>query len=289
VEGLLKEGFRVRVIDDFSSGTLENLKAVREQIELITSDIRDQKALANAISGTDLVFHLAGLASVPLSQEDPFLCLSINGEGTLRVFDLAQKLGVKKVVYASTSAIYGDLPAPHTETLAPHPNTPYAALKLLGENFALFYQEQKGLNTVILRYFNVYGPRQSVDGPDSGVIPLFLAALKKKASPIILGSGEQTRDFVHVKDVVRATILAGTTPGATGVYNVATGVPVSINHLVDLLKELEPLCPPPLKGEPRPGDPLYSYGTVERARKFLDFQAEIPLKEGLTRLLETSP
>jgi UDP-glucose 4-epimerase len=287
-ETLLAQGFKVRILDNLSSGKHENIKDISSQVELIVGDIRDKAAVYSAVKGASLVFHLAGLASVPMSQEDPALCLAINGEGTLNVLGAAAFHKVKRLVYASTSAVYGDLTGPHDESLAPRPNTPYAAVKLLGENFALFYEEQKGLHTVSLRYFNVYGPRQSPDGPDSGVIPLFVAALKKREAPTVYGDGAQTRDFIHVRDVVRATILASIAPNASGVYNIGQGMAVSINSLLATLASLLPggLLKPrhlPL----RAGDTLHSWATVERAKKDLAFDPEVSLRAGLAELLET--
>jgi nucleoside-diphosphate-sugar epimerase len=287
VEELINRGNKVRVLDNLSSGSKANLLSISLSVDLVVGDIRDKEIVNSSMKDIDYVFHLAGLASVPMSQEDPELCLDINGHGTLNVLKAASDHKVKRLVYASTSAVYGDLPAPHDENTVPHPNTPYAAVKLLGENFALFFQEQKGLKTVCLRYFNVYGPRQSPDGPDSGVIPLFILAFKKGESPVIYGDGTQTRDFIHVKDVVRATILASTSQNAGGVYNIATGEPVSINSLTNALFNLSPKdYKEPNHAKPRPGDPSKSYANITKAKEDLNFVAQIPLAQGLKELFE---
>jgi UDP-glucose 4-epimerase len=284
---LIAQGYRVRVLDNFSSGKKSNLAGLNpSEIELIEGDIRDKDLTDKATEGSSRVFHLAGLASVPMSQEDPELCLDVNGVGTLNVISSSAKHKVKRLVYASTSAVYGDLPAPHIESLNPKPDTPYAAIKLLGENLAYFFFRQKGLSSVSLRYFNVYGPRQSADGPDSGVIPLFIRALKSGNPPIVYGDGAQTRDFVHVKDVARATFLAALSPKAQGVYNIASGTPIGINELLSLLKTLYPnRFLPPLHAPARSADPSSSFASVLRAKEDLNFEAMVPLAEGLSELI----
>ncbi|MDR2350163.1 MAG: NAD-dependent epimerase/dehydratase family protein [Deltaproteobacteria bacterium] len=285
-EGLLAAGNEVRVLDDLSSGKEENLARISGDVEFVLGDVRDGAAVDFCLEGVDAVFHLAGLASVPMSREDPGLCLSVNGRGTLNVLDSAAKHKVKRLVYASTSAVYGDLPAPHDdESPAPKPDTPYAAVKYLGENLALFYKQDRKLDTVVLRYFNVYGPRQSADGPDSGVIPLFMEAHLNGESPVVHGDGTQTRDFVHVGDVVSATMSAGFSKKASGVYNVSSGEPVSINRLLETFARLFPGNPLPPRFVPaRPGDPPASLGTTARAERDLSFRASISLEEGLRDL-----
>ncbi|MDR1314548.1 MAG: SDR family NAD(P)-dependent oxidoreductase [Deltaproteobacteria bacterium] len=285
-EELAKTGMNVRVLDDLSSGARRNLAGVMDRIEFIEGDIRDMDAVRRASSGCGTVFHLAGLASVPMSQEAPGLCLDVNGAGTLNVFSAAAEGGAERIVYASTSAVYGDLAPPHREDMLPAPDNPYAAAKLLGEHLGLFYQ-RKGLRSVSLRYFNVYGPRQTPDGPDSGVIPRFVAAALRGESPVIYGDGAQTRDFVHVDDVVRATMLAASKSGASGTYNVGSGRPVSIAELAFMLKALRPgAFRDPSFAPERQGDPARSWADVSRAASDLDFRASVPLSEGLAGLLD---
>ncbi|MDR2612594.1 MAG: NAD-dependent epimerase/dehydratase family protein [Deltaproteobacteria bacterium] len=288
-EELARRGRRVRVLDDFSSGSEANLAAVQDMIEVVRGDVRDLACVKRAAEGASTVFHLAGLASVPLSQEDPRLCLDVNGAGTLNVFSAAAAAGARRLVYASTSAVYGDLAPPHAESLLPSPNTPYAAVKLLGEHLGLFFESHHGLRSVSLRYFNVYGPRQTPDGPDSGVIPLFVEAARRGERPVIYGDGSQTRDFVHVEDVVRATVLAAESPDASGCYNVATGRPVSISELARLLGSLRPgAFPAPGFAPSRSGDPPESWADAAKAERELGFRASFPLREGLEGLLEGS-
>ncbi|MDR2405577.1 MAG: SDR family NAD(P)-dependent oxidoreductase [Deltaproteobacteria bacterium] len=286
VEALVRKGVRVRVLDDLSSGSLQKLHQVIDHIELMEGDVRDLSEVMEACRGASTIYHLAAMASIPMSMAQPHLCLAINGEGTLNVMEAARAQGARRLVFASSSALYGDLPGPHLEDMTLRANTPYAASKLLGENLADFYMEHKGLHAVSLRYFNVYGPRQGAEGPDSGVIPIFIKQISKGLPPVIYGDGEQTRDFIHVLDVVRATILAASRKGAKGVYNVATGAQVSINSLAELLSYLRPQAPPAVHLPARAGDPERSWGSVARAKKDLGFEAKIDLAPGLKDLLK---
>jgi UDP-glucose 4-epimerase len=289
-EGLVRGGWRVRILDDLSSGTEANLSGVPGGADLERGDVRDPGAVWRCMAGCSVVFHLAGLASVPMSVEDPRLSLDVNGFGTLNVLSAASEAGILKVVYASTSAVYGDLPAPHGEGMTPAPDSPYAAAKLLGEHLGTFYLRSRGLRTVSLRYFNVYGPRQAPDGPDPGVIPRFVSAALAGRAPVIYGDGSQTRDFVHVDDVVRATMLAASSPSASGPYNVATGRPVSISELAGLVAGAVPGgAPAPVRGPARSGDPARSWAMVDRARDELGFTAGVGLAEGVRGLMAGGP
>ncbi|MDR2386952.1 MAG: NAD-dependent epimerase/dehydratase family protein [Deltaproteobacteria bacterium] len=286
VEALVNQGLKVRVLDNLSGGKLANLSKVsgaKEFFEFIKGDIRDRDLLENVLGGVGLVFHLAAMSSVPRSQLEPSLCLEINGQGSLNLMELAAKLGVKRLVYASSSAVYGTLPAPHGEDLAPSPDSPYAVVKLMVEHLGRYFYESTGLETISLRFFNVYGPRQTASGSEAGVIPIFFEALKNNQAPLIYGNGRQTRDFIHVADVVRALILAAQVkdPGPS-LFNVGTGRADSILELLSLIKERFPGSPPPLHGPARLGDPLQSVASMERARAFLNFQAQVGLREGLS-------
>ncbi|MDR1487477.1 MAG: SDR family NAD(P)-dependent oxidoreductase [Deltaproteobacteria bacterium] len=285
VEALVKERFRVRVLDDLSSGKLSNLSQVEKSMEFHQADVRDQKQVENIIAGAKVVYHLAGMSSVPQSLNDPKLCLEINGQGTLNVFEASAKGGVERLVYASSSAVYGDLPSPHVETMTPQPNTPYAAIKLLGEHLGLFYSRSFNVKTICLRYFNVYGPRQSPDGADAGVIPIFVKALSEGRPAVVFGSGRQTRDFIHVRDVVRATMSAGSViEPSDGVFNVAAGQAISINELLQLMKRIFPDALEPLHAPAREGDPIDSAAIIDEAKNILGFEASISLAEGLAEL-----
>jgi UDP-glucose 4-epimerase len=285
VEALVAAGAEVRVLDNLSSGRLSNLRQVEGQIDLQLGDILDLPLVETLDKGCRAVFHLAALASVPLSRSQPETCLDVNGRGALNVMGAAAAAGVPRLVYASSSAVYGDLPAPHGEDLVPSPNTPYAAVKLLGEHFGLFYRQSSPLVTVSLRSFHVYGPRQSADGADAGVIPIFLKSLAEGRPPVIHGDGLQTRDFVHVSDVVRANLLAAAAPEVgDGVFNVATGQEVAVAEVLRLLTASRPQSPPAVHAPPRPGDATRSLGLVAKAAERLGFEARVPLAEGLAGL-----
>jgi UDP-glucose 4-epimerase len=285
VEALAAGGAEVRVLDDLSSGRLDNLSAAEGRVELIVGSILDTPLVERLAKGAAAVFHLAAMASVPQTSSDPESCLAVNGGGCLSVMRAAAAAGVKRLVYASSSAIYGDLPAPHGELMAPRPNTPYAAIKLLGEHMGLFYRQSSPLVTVSLRYFNVYGPRQSAGGPDAGVVPVFAKALAEGRPPVIYGDGSQTRDFVHVSDVVRANILAAAAAFVDdGVFNVATGLECSVSDVWRLLSEGSPGAPEPVHAPPRAGDAPRSAGLTAKAASVLGFAAAVPLAEGLAEL-----
>jgi UDP-glucose 4-epimerase len=290
VEALVKRGLEVRVIDNLSSGRLKNLESVISKIDFHVDDIRNRPLIEKLVKQARAVFHLAGMSSVPQSQLEPSLCLDINGQGTLNVLELAAQAGVSRLVYASTSAVYGDLPAPHREELRPSPDSPYAAVKLLGEHLGHYFRQTKGLLTISLRFFNVYGPRQSADGADAGVIPIFLQALKSNQHPIIYGNGQQTRDFIHVTDVVQAAIQAALVSEhffpspETTVFNVGTGHSISVIEVLKLLQENFPGSPEPVYAPARPGDPLVSEAIVEKAKSILRFEAKTNLKDGVKNI-----
>jgi UDP-glucose 4-epimerase len=285
VEALVLSGRRVKVADDLSSGSKRNLTKVMERIEFHQGDVRDAALMKELVAGAETVFHMAGMSSVSQSQLDPSLCLDVNGRGTLNVMALAAEAGVRRLVYSSSSAVYGDLPGPHSEDMAPRPDSPYAAVKLLGEHLGQCYRSS-GLETVSLRFFNVYGPRQSADGADAGVVPIFINDLLSRRSPTIYGDGRQTRDFVHVADVVRAALLAAEIASVPdSAINVATGVSASILQVLELLSETFGASPQPIFAPARAGDPLVSEASTKLAEETLGFKAEIALETGLTALL----
>ncbi|MDR0549373.1 MAG: GDP-mannose 4,6-dehydratase [Deltaproteobacteria bacterium] len=286
-EALVGLGTKVRVYDNFRSGRLDNLKKVKSKIEILKDDILDFPALTAAMAGVMTVFHLAAASNVPESLKDPALYLEIDGLGTLRVLEAATKAKVKRVVFASTSAVYGDGPCPQAEPQSLQADNPYAAAKLFGENLGLFFQRTRGLEVIALRLFNVYGPRQNLTEGEASVIGLFVKAALERQRPIIYGDGEQTRDFVEVRDAVRAFVLSGRTPYPTsGIFNVGTGQAISINRLYQLLKELVPNLAKPAFEPARPGDALQSTANMAKTAKYLKFSAHIDLREGLAYLLE---
>lgn len=289
VQALVERGERVRVLDDFSTGRRENLTAVIGRIELIEGDVSDPEAARRAVDGCDYVFHLAAVASVQASVERPQRTHLVNAGGTLNVLDAARRSGVRRVVLASTTALYGDHTAlPLREELPLRPLSPYAASKAAGEAYCRAFHASYGLPTVALRFFNVYGPRQDPSSPYSGVISIFASCMSRGERPTIYGDGKQTRDFVYVADVVRALLLACEQDEAVGsVFNVAGGKQTSILQLVEELNHALGTSLTPLFAPPRPGEVRFSQGDATRARQMLGWQPRVPLREGLTRLIES--
>ncbi|PIP35063.1 MAG: hypothetical protein COS92_05355 [Desulfobacterales bacterium CG07_land_8_20_14_0_80_52_14] len=288
VEALLEKGCAVSILDNLSTGRLENLAHVRECVNFFQGDIRDTCLLAEAVRGCDVVFHQAAMVSVPKSVENPVESLEINDLGTLRVLEAARKSGARKVVLASSCAVYGDDPQlPKHEALPPKPMSPYAVHKLIGEIYARVYTELYGLEAACLRYFNVYGPRQDPSSPYSGVISIFLSRAIKRQRPIIFGDGAQYRDFIYVKDVVRANMLAAESSAASGnVYNIGTG---SFLRILDLWKAIRDRLAVHIEPEfapCRPGDIRESLADVHRARKHLGFEAQYSFDAGLDATLK---
>ncbi len=289
VEALLARGDRVRVLDNLSTGRLENLGPERDRPELIKGDVRDEAAVSRAVAGVDYVFHLAAMVSVPLSMAEPLQAEMMNAVGTLNLLVAARQAGVRRLVLSSTCAIYGDEPTlPKTETMPIAPKSPYAISKLAAEAYCRLFYEAFGLETVVLRYFNVFGPRQDPASPYSGVISIFVDKLARGQAPLIFGDGEQTRDFVFVKDVVQANLLAATTPGAAGgLFNIGTGRPTTVNQLYEHLARLFNR-PGPAEYRPfRPGDVLHSYSDPSLAAQKLGWSARVSLVEGLQQLTQS--
>lgn len=288
VDRLLADGCRVRVLDDFSTGHKENLSAAGN-IEIIEGDVGDPDTVAAAVDGVDVVFHEAAIASVPRTIEDPLGSQKTNYQGTLNVLEAARSASAKRVVFASSAAIYGDDPElPKTEDMPARPLSPYAIDKLASEYACQMYTRLYGLETVCLRYFNVYGPRQDPSSAYSGVISVFADRLKEGTQPTIYGDGEQTRDFIYISDVVAANIMAATKPGTAGdVFNVATSNKVSLN---DLLRVMAGLCGQesnPIYGEARPGDIRHSLANINKVVKQLNVEPGVTLGEGLFSLLKS--
>ncbi len=277
VDALSSRGDRVRVLDDLSTGRRGNL---RPDADLIPASVADRAALDRAMKGVDAVFHLAAVVSVQRCLEDPVGTNEVNITGTARVLQAAAAAGVRRVVFASSAAVYGDNPvSPKREDLPPDPLSPYAVAKLAGERLGATVP---GIEFVALRFFNVYGPRQDPDSPYSAVIPIFLRALESGRPLPIFGDGTQTRDFIFVNDVVSGLLLAADAPGVHGrVYNLATGRAVSV---ADMAHALGRAAGRPVELEfkpPRAGEILQSLADVEAARRDLHFRARFPLDEGL--------
>jgi nucleoside-diphosphate-sugar epimerase len=286
VRELLARGERPRVLDNFSTGRRENLADVLQRIDLVEGDLRDPAAVAAACQGVDCVFHEAALPSVPRSLERPQDSNDVNVTGTLNLLVAARDAKVRRVVYAGSSSAYGNTPVlPKVETMVPNPLSPYAVAKLAGELYCSVFSRNYGLETVTLRYFNVFGPRQDPTSPYAAVIPKFLRAIARGESPVIHGDGTQSRDFTYVDNVVAANLLAATAPGVSGeVMNVACGERVT---LLDLHAQLCALLGSKLQprfGPPRAGDVQHSLADIGKARRMLDYAPVVSFAEGLRRL-----
>ena len=277
----------VAVVDNFYSGKDENLAEIRARISVTRADIRDFEATKAALAGAELVFHLAAIPSVPRSIADPVPSHESNIDGTFNVYRAARENGVRRVVYAASSSAYGDTEVlPKVETMTPNPKSPYAAQKLMGEHYASVFHSCFGLETVCLRFFNVYGPRQDPSSPYSGVLSLFLKALVQRTSPTIFGDGEQSRDFTFVEDVAALCWRAANAPGVAGrVYNAGNGNRYTLNELWALLQRIEGVAIPAQYGPPRAGDVRHSQADTTRARTDLGHAPEVSIEEGLRRTL----
>jgi UDP-glucose 4-epimerase len=288
VEALLERGHRVRVLDDFSTGAPANLEPVRGRVEVIEGDITDPETVQSAVRGSELVFHQAALASVPRSVANPLATHRVCVDGTLNVLLAARDAGVRRLVYAASSSAYGNsVRLPKTESDPTAPLSPYAAAKLAGEHYCASFSEVYRLETVRLRYFNVFGPRQSPDSPYAAVIPRFIEALTAGRSPTVHGDGQQSRDFTYVVDVVQANLLAAEAPGVSGrVYNVACGRRTTLLELVAHLNALLGTRIRAAHTAARPGDVRHSQADIERARAELGYQPTTDVAEGLRRCLE---
>jgi UDP-N-acetylglucosamine/UDP-N-acetyl-alpha-D-glucosaminouronate 4-epimerase len=287
VRALLPHG-DVRVIDNLLTGHERNLEDVRPQIAFHFADIRDAAALEPLVAEADTVFHLAAIPSVPRSIDEPEPSHQVNIDGTFNVLRAAQKAGVRRVVYAASSSAYGDTPTlPKTESMAPNPKSPYAVQKLVGEYYASVFHSCFGIETVSLRFFNVYGPRQDPSSPYSGVLSLFMKHLLARTPPTIFGDGEQTRDFTFVEDVAELCCKAANAPGVAGkMYNAGNGGRYSLNYIWSLLQKIEGVEIEPKHGPPRPGDVRDSMADTAAARAELAHAPRFTIEEGLRRTLE---
>lgn len=285
---LLERGDSVRILDDLSTGRMENLRDVVDDVELLRADIRNEDALGQAVKDVDTVYHLAAEISVPRSIEAPVRTYEVNALGTLRLLQACVSASVQSVVLSSSCAVYGDAEAlPKTEAMLPEPLSPYASSKVTGEHLMTMYARLHGIHAVSLRYFNVFGPRQDPGSEYAAVIPKFIQRMLRGRRPVIFGDGSQTRDFVYVQNVVRANLAAADANGASGgVFNVGSGIPTSIRDLVGKLGRILEADVAPEHGPARKGDILHSHGDISLARSELGFQPEVDLQEGLTRTVE---
>jgi UDP-glucose 4-epimerase len=288
VEALLASGNTVRVLDNFSTGDPVNLERVRLEIEVLESDLTDLEAVRRAMRGIEVVFHQGALASVPRSVADPLATHAACVNGTLHVLQAAREAGVRRVIYAASSSAYGaSTKLPKCENDPTLPLSPYAVAKLAGEHYCAAFSEVYGLETVRLRYFNVFGPRQSPDSPYAAVIPLFLQTMLAGRSPTINGDGQQSRDFTFVEDVIQANLLASAAPGVSGkVYNIACGKRTSLLDLVAKINSLLGTNILPSHRDPRPGDVRHSQADISRAMMELGYRPSYDIDLGLARCLD---
>jgi nucleoside-diphosphate-sugar epimerase len=277
----------VRVVDNLLTGRAENLAEIRTRIEWDRCDIRDSEALAGAIHGADVVFHLAAIPSVPRSIREPVPSHEVNIDGTFNVLRAAVDAKVRRVVYAASSSAYGDTDVlPKVESMLPRPKSPYAVQKLMGEHYASVFHSCFGLETVALRLFNVYGERQDPSSAYSGVLSLFMKALIERSPPMIFGDGEQTRDFTYVEDVAALCLKAATAPGVAGkLYNAGNGNRYSLNFVWELLQKIEGVTLPANYGPSRAGDVRDSQADTTTACRDLGHHPQYSLEQGLRRTL----
>lgn len=285
---LASKDAQVEVIDNLLTGYERNISEVRSSIEWHQADIRDYDAIRGIVDGADTVFHLAAIPSVPRSINDPVPSHEVNIDGTFNVLRASAEGRVRRVVYAASSSAYGDTEAlPKVETMLPRPKSPYAAQKLMGEYYGSLWAECYGLETVSLRFFNVYGPRQDPTSPYSGVLSLFMKCLIERRPPTMFGDGEQTRDFTYVEDVAQLVIRASKAAGVSGkVYNAGNGNRYSLNYIWELLQKIEGVEIRPEYGPPRAGDVRDSQADTTAAVRDLGHAPQFSLEDGLRRTLE---
>jgi UDP-glucose 4-epimerase len=289
-EALLRRGHLVRVLDDFSTGKRENLifNQPYPSLEIIEGDVRILGTCQMAVKGTDYVFHQAALPSVQRSIEDPEGSDAVNAGGTLNILLAAREEGVKRVIYASSSSVYGDTPTlPKHEEMPPHPLSPYALQKYVGEQYCRLFYELYGLDTISLRYFNIFGPKQDPNSLYSAVIPKFIDALVQDHPPIIYGDGEQSRDFTYIENVVQANLLAMSAAILHGeAINVACGQRTSLNQLCHVLQKILGSNQSPLYEEPRKGDVRHSLADIRRGKEIINYEPTVGIEMGLKKTVE---
>ena len=282
-EELVKRGHEVRVVDNFLTGKRENIASFLDKIELVEGDIRDFEVCKRASEGVDFVLHQAALPSVPRSIKDPLLTNEINIRGTLNMLLASREVEVKRVVFASSSSVYGDDPQlPKKEGSEGSPLSPYAVSKRVGEMYCQVFSRILGLSTVCLRYFNIFGPRQDPLSQYAAVIPNFITRMLKEEKPVIFGDGEQSRDFTYVSNVVEANILASEAQDVSGeIFNIAYGERTTVNSLAARINEILMEEISPSYDEPRPGDVKHSFADISKAKKMLKYEPLVPFDEGL--------
>jgi len=286
---LASSGVRVRVLDDLSTGHRENLDEIGGDIDFVRGSVADEQLLSKALENVELIFHEAAIPSVPRSVESPRNTHIASVDGTFSLLLAAKEAGVRRVVYAASSSAYGDQPTlPKVEQMAPDPLSPYAVAKLVGEYYCRVFTRVYGLETVSLRYFNVFGPRQDPGSQYSGVVSRFISALLSDERPVIFGDGEQSRDFTYIENVVAANLSAASAPKAAGnVINVANGERITLNELLNELKQLTGRTEVTAEyRDSRVGDVRHSLADITMARELLGYESKVDLREGLKRTLD---
>ena len=288
VRRLIQDGHRVRVLDNLSTGNMDKLADVIDRIEFVEGDLRQQADCQTACTGVEMVFHEAALPSVPRSVEDPQTFHANNIDGTFQLFLAAKETGCRRIIYAASSSAYGDQPTqPKRETMLPAPLSPYALNKLVGEYYARVFYESYGLETISLRYFNVFGPHQDPESQYAAAIPAFVSAILKGEQPLIYGDGEQTRDFTHIDDVVGANMLAAAAETTQGqVINIACGQSVTINQVITAINSLLGTDRKPRYAAPRTGDVMHSLADITLAREVIGFEPHVMFEHGLARAIQ---
>jgi len=288
VDTLVKRGHTVRVLDDLSTGRMENLAESKARIEFLRADIRDRQAMAKACEGTEFVIHEAAWRSVPKSMSDPWGYTETNVLGTVNLLEAAAQAKAKRVVCISSSSVYGEREEmPLHEELPTHPISPYAASKLADELFCGLFTRAFGLETVSVRYFNVFGPRQSFENQYAVVVPKFISCLLRGESPPVYGDGKQSRDFTYVENVVEGTLRACEVPGVSGeVFNIALGEEHTVLGLLEELNAILGLTIPPSFHPPRAGDVRRTFADASKAKRLLDWQGRVSFADGLRRTVE---
>jgi len=285
---LLERGDEVRILDNFSTGRRVNIADILDKIELIDGDIRDYWTVQEAVADVDYILHQAALPSVPRSVQNPLTSNSAIVDGTLNLLEASRKANIKRFVMASSSSVYGDTPTlPKREEMNTDPLSPYAVAKLTCEYYCKVFYNLYGLETVCLRYFNIFGPRQDPDSDYAAVIPKFILSMLKGKSPIVFGDGNQSRDFTFIDNAVEVNLLATTAEAAPGrYYNVACGAQFTLNELLDMLREVIGTDIQAEYTPPRQGDILHSYADISRARTEMDYDPKVDFQEGLRKTIK---
>lgn len=286
---LVRRGLETRIFDNLSTGKEENIKHLEGSVQFVKGDLRNIDDLKSAVKGVDTIFHLAAIPSVIRSVQDPVTSNSANIDGTLNLLVAARDAGVRRVIFAGSSSAYGDtVEKSKYEDMKPSPLSPYAISKVTGEYYCKVFSNLYGIETVVLRYFNVFGPRQDPSSPYSGVISIFVKKMKSGESPIIYGNGEQSRDFTFIKNVVNANLLAAEKEGISGnIINIACAGRITVNKLVEELNAILGTDIKPQYAEPRPGDILHSLADISKAERLLGYKPEVHFREGLEKTVES--